>query len=307
MMLGVDHIGVGVPDMDRALAFYAELGFRTVAFDYTGPLPGLEPVAGREVGEARVVVLRSENPTKLGPGSLKLVQTLDAAVPPLPEGIGWGEPGICEICMHVKDQEALHRRLVDGGVPSLMEPNETVTTPNDAACGLSYVADPFGSKIELIEWLGLQDGWPTPSGPQGVNHVAFGVTDMDRTRDYYRGLGFTGTLFDGNDYFPPMDPWFSGPPPKQHMILMTNPYGAGIEPVRHDPPSPDMRGEWGHAGPMEFGIGTRNLDLAISKLGANGYRFVDEPATIASPDGALRYVYLEEPDGLYVCICEARY
>ncbi len=177
MMLGVDHIGVGVPDMDRALAFYAELGFRTVAFDYTGPLPGLEPVAGREVGEARVVVLRSENPTKLGPGSLKLVQTLDAAVPPLPEGIGWGEPGICEICMHVKDQEALHRRLVDGGVPSLMEPNETVTTPNDAACGLSYVADPFGSKIELIEWLGLQDGWPTPSGPQGVNHVAFGVTD----------------------------------------------------------------------------------------------------------------------------------
>ena len=45
-LTGLDHIGVGVSDMDRSLTFYAELGFTDVAFDYAGPLPGLNGVSG---------------------------------------------------------------------------------------------------------------------------------------------------------------------------------------------------------------------------------------------------------------------
>lgn len=38
-MLGLDHIGVGVADMDQAMRFYADLSFTEAAFDYTGRCP----------------------------------------------------------------------------------------------------------------------------------------------------------------------------------------------------------------------------------------------------------------------------
>jgi len=308
MLLGVEHIGVGVPDVDKALDFYGDLGFTEIAFDYSGPLPGTAGVAGEDVAEARVIHLRGANPSNLGLGGLRLVQVLDREVPPLPDGIGWGEPGISEICLYTRDYEALHEKLANKGVTVLMEPNRTATTPYDLECGLSYIADPFGGKIELIEWFALEDGWQNATGPHGVNHVAFGVTDMDRTLDFYDKLGFTGMLFDSDGYFEPMGPWYVGrEAPRQHMVLKTNPRGGGIEPVQHFPPSPPMHGEWGHAGPMDFGVGTTNLEREVERLKAEGIEFFGDPQTIESDTGSWSYVYVKEPDGNYVCLSESRF
>jgi catechol 2,3-dioxygenase-like lactoylglutathione lyase family enzyme len=45
---GVDHVGVGVSDVDEAIEFYGRhVGFDQVLFDHTGELPGLEAYAGR--------------------------------------------------------------------------------------------------------------------------------------------------------------------------------------------------------------------------------------------------------------------
>jgi catechol 2,3-dioxygenase-like lactoylglutathione lyase family enzyme len=307
--LGVDHIGVGVTDMERSLRFWGEIGFTNVAFDYTGPLPGLERVAGRGDVEARVVMLRPASPTVLGPGAVKLVQTTDAPPPPMPDGMAWGEPGVCEVCVHVLDQAALYERLVAAGHTGLMEPNSSPLDPYGTMCSLSYVADPDGTKIELIEWLDLEAGWPQDSGPQGVNHVAFGVASLERTREFYGQLDFGGMLFNSDGYFEPMHPWYAPrPAPRQKMTLLTNPYGAGMEPVEHIPPSPDMRGEWGHVGPFDFGIGVRNLDVAARQLAELGVELRSEPQTVELDGPATwRYAYFADPDDIYVCLTEARY
>ena len=308
--LGVDHIGVGVSDMERSVRFYADLGFTDVAFDCQTPLPGLERVAGRPGVEARVVMLRSANPTVLGSGAIKLVQTTDQPPAGMPAGMAWGEPGICEVCIHVKDQAGLYRRLVDElGGPGLMEPNGAPLPPHDTRCSLSYIGDPDGTKIEMIEWHDLEQGWPQDAGPQGVNHVAFGVADLERTREFYRGLGFTGMLFESDGYFEPMHPWYAPrEPPRQHMTLLTNPHGAGMEPVEHHPPSPDMRGEWGHLGPFDFGVGVRNIEQAAAAVRARGVELLCEPQTIElGGEASWSYAYFVDPDELYVCITEARY
>lgn len=308
-LIGVDHIGVGVSDMERSLAFYGRIGFTEVAFDHTGPLPGLEDVAGTDGVSARVVLLRSANATELGPASIKLVHRTDRTPPPTPEGLAWGELGICEVCLHVKDQPAMYRRMLDEvGATSLMEPDESLVPPLDTRCSMSYVGDPDGAKIEMIDWADLQQGWPAEPGFQGVNHVAFGVADIERSREFYRQLGFTGQLFETDGVLESMDHWFAPrTPPSQRMMLLTNPHGGGLEPVQHTPPSPDMRGEWGHVGPFEFAIGARNLDLAVEHLRGLGVALRGEPQEIDLGGGATwRYAYFQDPDDLFVCVTEVR-
>lgn len=305
---GLDHIGIGVTDLDAARAFYAQLGFTDQSFDYTGPLPGLAGVSGHEETTARVAYLRAGNPTVLGRAGIKLVQILDRPQPPMPAGQAWGEPGICEVCVHVNGQAELHAELVASGHVSLMEPNEADLEPYQTHCGLSYVADPDGAKIELIEWSTLAAGWPLEEGPHGVNHVAFGVSDIERTQAFYRDLGFTGQLFESDGYFEPMHPWFGDrTPPRQRMMLLTSPIGGALEPVQHYPASPDMRGEWGHLGTFEFAIGARCIETAVEHLDSLGIALVGEPASLdVGGGGTWRYAYFKDPDDLYVCVTEVR-
>jgi catechol 2,3-dioxygenase-like lactoylglutathione lyase family enzyme len=307
-MTGLDHIGIGVTDMDASIGFYGELGFTDVAFDVESDLPGLSGVSGYAETSARVVLLRSDNPTALGRAAIKLVSISSRTNPAMPAGMAWGEPGICEVCVHVHGQAEFHLDLVKRGYANLMDPNEADLDPYATHCGLSYVADPDGAKIELIEWSTLEAGWPVADGPQGVNHVAFGVTDIERTRDFYRALGFTGQLFESDGYFEPMHPWYvPRTPPRQRMMLLTSPLGGNLEPVQHTPASPDMRGEWGHVGTYEFAIGSRCLERSLDHLDRLGIKLVGDAATIDLGGGASwAYAYFEDPDGLYVCVSEVR-
>lgn len=309
IMLGVDHIGVGVSDVDRSVAFYGDLGFTEIAWDYTGELPGLEQVAGRSGVAARVVMLRNPRPSVLGLGGVKLVHITDEPVPPVPEGMAWGERGICEVCLHARDQASLYRWLTEERhYPGLMAPNDAQLDPYGTRVSLSYVADPDGGKVEMLEWLDLDSGWPGDVRPEGVNHVAFGVESLDRAKAFWSQLDFGDVLFESDGYFEPMHPWYPGEPPRQKMLLLTNPQGAGLEPVEHIPPSPDMRGRWGRLGPFEFAVGVRHLERGIERLCELGVQLRSEPQTIDLGDGARwRYAYFADPDNLYVSLCEMRY
>jgi catechol 2,3-dioxygenase-like lactoylglutathione lyase family enzyme len=298
---GVDHVGVGVADMDAAVRFYGEVGFGDVLFDYTGDVPGPDR-------RARVVMLANPDATPIGPGRIKLVQVLDGEGPPAaPAGGGWGELGICEICLHAREVAGVHRQLVAAGAESLMEPLDAAVDPHDVSLDIAYVADPWQGKLELIEWTGLWKSLPGAPRAEGVNHVAFGVADIDRARAFYEQLGFTEMLFESTEFFDPMAPWYPGEPPGQHMIMLLAAQGAGIEPVVLDPPGPDCRGEWGHIGPFEFAVGVGNLEQGVGRLRDLGVELRGAPETLDVGTGEWRYAYFRDPDDLHVSLVEARY
>jgi catechol 2,3-dioxygenase-like lactoylglutathione lyase family enzyme len=312
---GVDHVGVGVSDVDAAIEFYGRsVGFDRVLFDWTGELGGLEAYAGR-APHVRIAMLENGGATPIGAGRVKLVQVLDGdGPPPVPEGQAWGEVGVCEICLHVRGVSEVHAGLVAAGCEELMPPISAAVVPNDVDLDISYVADPWGTKLELIEWTGLWRSLPGPARAEGVNHVAFGVTDMARTRAFYERLGFTELLFESFDFFDPMAPWYTEPwydperLPAQHMTMPMPPQCAAIEPVVLDPAGHDCRGQWGHLGPMDFGIRVANIDVAVSDLRADGVEVHGEPHRIDLGGGReWRYVSFAEPDGNYVSLLEARY
>jgi catechol 2,3-dioxygenase-like lactoylglutathione lyase family enzyme len=297
---GVEHVGVGVADMDEALRFYGGVGFSHVRLDYTGYVPGPDR-------EARIVMLASRGATPVGPGGIKLVQVLDGdGPPPAPTGGGWGELGICEICLHARGVGEVHRSLVAAGATSLMEPLDASVDPHGVSLDIAYVADPWGGKLELIEWTGLWRSLPGPARAEGVNHVAFGVSDLARARAFYAELGFTEMLFESTEFFEPMAPWYPGEPPGQHMTMLLSAQGAGIEPVVLDPPGPDCRGEWGHIGPFEFAVGVSSLERGLAALADLGVPS-SEPAAIDVGAGEWRYAYFRDPDDLFVSLVEPRY
>ena len=298
---GVDHVGVGVADTDAAVRFYGQVGFGDVLFDYTGDVPGPDR-------RARVVMLANADATPIGPGRIKLVQVLDGdGPPPAPAGGGWGELGICEICLHARGVAGVHRQLVAAGADSLMEPLDAAVDPHEVSLDIAYVADPWQGKLELIEWTGLWKSLPGGPRAEGVNHVAFGVADIDRTRAFYEQLGFTEMLFESTEFFDPMAPWYPGEPPGQHMIMLLSAQGAGIEPVVLDPPGPDCRGEWGHIGPFEFAVGVGNLEHGVARLRDLGVELRGTPQTLDVGTGEWRYAYFRDPDDLHVSLVEARY
>lgn len=310
MFFGVDHVGIGVRDMEEGVRFFADrFGFSEVYFDYIGDLPGLEELTHRRKTRARVVMLGSRFPTPLGPGRIKLVQVLsDGRTPPLPTGGGWGELGICEVCIHVHDVRAIHNRLVHSlGCRSLMEPLSTTVPPFDIALDLAYVGDPSEGKVELLEWTGIWSGLPAEARLEGVNHVAFGVKDMGTTRAFYERLGFTQLVLESDDYFEPMRSWYPTEMPRQHIVLALPGLGAGIEPVKLHSETIDCRGEWGHCGPMEFAIGVTNLEKACSELRGVGVRLLSDIHRVDVGTGEWGYAYFEDPDGLYVSLVEPRY
>jgi len=311
--MGVDHVGVGVGDVDEAIDFYGRhVGFDHVLFDYTGAIPGLEAIGGG-TPVARVAMVASSHATPIGPGRLKLVQVLDGDGPPAPPaGQAWGEVGVCEICLHVRGVEAVHERLVAAGCSSLMEPIGADVPPTGVTLDIAYVADPWSTKLELIEWTGLWRSLPGPARAEGVNHVAFGVTDMARTRAFYERLGFDQLLFESVEFFDPMAPWYQAPwydpgkLPAQHMTMPMSAQGAAIEPCVLDPPGHDCRGDWGHLGPMDFGIRVGNLEEASASLAAYGVESYGAHSLDVG-SGEWRYLYFGEPDGNYVQLVEARY
>jgi catechol 2,3-dioxygenase-like lactoylglutathione lyase family enzyme len=202
----------------------------------------------------------------------------------------------------------VHERLaaLPGG-GTLMEPLSGAVPPHDVALDISYVHDPWGGKIEMIEWTGLWKQLPGPPRAEGVNHVAFGVADMQRSLDFYRRLGFGEFFFESTEFFGPMAPWYARPIPGQHMVMMLSSQGAGIEPTQLDPLGPDCRGEWGHLGPNEFAIGVANLERACAQFARDGGTVLGGPYSVDVGTGEWRYAYIEEPDGLRLSFVESRY
>ena len=309
---GVDHAGIGVGNMDVALEFWSEkLGFTEMFFDYTGIVPGLEEITKKKEVRARIVMLGNRYTTRLGPGKVKLVQRLDGdGAPPYPAGIGYGEVGLAEVCLHTLHTEKIFRDLVDNkGCKSLMEPLSASVGEHQIDLDIAYIADPWMGKVEMIDWKGLWTSRPAAPRIEGVNHVAFGVHDMKTTTDFYKQVGFTDQIFESKEFFDPMAPWYQvgRALPGHHMTLWLSGQGAGIEPVRLTPLWEDCRGEWGHVGPMDFGIGVQNINKAVTELQKLGIEMHSEVQTLDVGVSEFKYVYFKDPDDQYVSIVETSY
>ena len=312
MYRGVNHVGIGVSEMNRALEFYGELlGFTEVMFDYTGSLPGMEAVTGKPETKARVVMLKNRNTGPLGLGAIKLVQLLDSEKPEpctVADTTLWGDVGIAEVCFNTRvSTEKVFAELSKKGLQATLTPTRGCFPPYDTVSHYAYMRDPDNGLLEFVDWeMGKSLG--TEPSVEGVNHVGFGVSDIDRSLKFYRELGFTELVFDFTGAIYSMATMFPPNPPNIRCLMVANYYGAWIEPIQLLPPhKPKASKEgWGHLGSMEFGVGVSNIEKAYDELQKKGMEFLCPPQTVEVSSGQWKYAYVIEPDGLYVSLIEPR-
>ena len=152
-----------------------------------------------------------------------------------------------------------------------MEPLTAAVDPHDVSLDIAYVADPWGGKLELIEWTGLWHSLPGPPRAEGVNHVAFGVKDVARSRvlraaRVHRAAVRVDRLLRADGAVVPVR---AARPAHDHDAVVA---GRRHRAGRLDPRGPDCRGEWGHIGPFEFAVGVASLERGLDALRAMGAR-----------------------------------
>ena len=189
--MGVDHVGIGVGDVDAAIEFYGRhVGFDRVLFDYTGELPGLDAVAGRDADARASRCWRAAAPRRSAPaGSSSCRCSTATGRRRCPRDRRGARSASARSACTFATCRRCTTRSSPPGCASLMEPMSADVPPSGVSLDIAYVADPWGTKLEMIEWTGLWRSLPGPARAEGVNHVAFGVTDMARTRAFYERLG----------------------------------------------------------------------------------------------------------------------
>lgn len=143
MISSVNHVGLTVSSLERALAFYRDaLGLDVVLEQEKegGYLAAVTGYAGAHVKMAQLE-------TRDG-GRIELFEYVR------PRGSGRPlEPcdvGITHVCLLVDDIEAARRRLVDAGAEPFSDPVQLDTGANAGGSDL-YVRDPDGIVLELFQ------------------------------------------------------------------------------------------------------------------------------------------------------------
>lgn len=150
MILGINHVGISVPDLEKALSFYCDmLGFkRNFGFEWK---PGselaepLDTVTGVKDTAARAVSVSCGNL------SLEIFHFTGGNPAPQNPNQPVVNHGLSHLCLAVKDLDYEYERLVTAGMEFHSAPVQLVPGIRTV-----YGRDPFGNVVELEEVKGRE-------------------------------------------------------------------------------------------------------------------------------------------------------
>jgi catechol 2,3-dioxygenase-like lactoylglutathione lyase family enzyme len=148
---GIHHIGISVPDLDKAREFYVGL---LGAVEEVAPLawdrnPYIDDIVGLKDSAARQFICR------LGNTHLEVFEYSNPRSPEQDPDKGVHHFGYTHFAVQVDDIQAVYQRLLDAGVRAHTPPGMAgiKTRPDGSKTGYAatYCRDWFGNVFELME------------------------------------------------------------------------------------------------------------------------------------------------------------
>jgi catechol 2,3-dioxygenase-like lactoylglutathione lyase family enzyme len=144
--LAFNHVGMTVPDIDRAIDWYGVvLGFRLIfrrVLEYRPDVPEVREIFGERLRRAHQAHLLSAN----GVG-LELFQFVDPPVSMDEDNFRYWQRGIFHLCVTDPDLEGLVGRVVANGGKQRTRIWQFLP---GRPCKLVYCEDPFGNIVEAF-------------------------------------------------------------------------------------------------------------------------------------------------------------
>ncbi|WP_405414148.1 VOC family protein [Maribacter sp. Asnod1-A12] len=149
---GVLGAVIGVSNMESSIKFYSSmLGYSMIAYDTIETLEN-----DNTTGKYRRVIISQERKSVggfgdlLGPTQLELIQVLDRTPVKIFENRLWGDLGYIHLCFDVSGMSAIREKAKTNGYPFTVDSANSFDM-GDAAGHFSYMEDPNGTLIELVE------------------------------------------------------------------------------------------------------------------------------------------------------------
>lgn len=305
-ILGIQQVGVGIPDVHAAWAFYRKhFGMDVPIFQESAEAKLMTPYTGGEVHSRSAVLAINLN----GGGGLEIWQyTSRKPQPPAFQPV-LGDLGIMVSKIKSKDVQRSYESI------SLQKNVSCSSMRKDPAGNPTFfVKDPFDNIYQLVqgrEWFRNEKAYHCG----GVTGAMIGVSNMDKAMHFYgKLLGFDKVEYDAQGNFDDLS-YIPGGKGNFRRVLLTRSSGntgtftkllgeGQIELVQ----SLDKAGRkifadrfWGDMGFIHLCFDVNNMKELESSFAEAGHPFtIDSASRFDMGEAAGHFSYIEDPDGTLI-------
>ncbi len=311
IICGVQQAGVGVTDVVEAYNWYIKaFGCDVKVVDDSGVAEKMLPYTGGKPRPRRAILAVNIK----GGSAFEIWQPMDNNITPPSEPAMLGDKGIsvCKVKAvdisrafeYFKSLEGA--TMITGILPSPYGPRHF------------YLYDPYGNIFEIVEddyiFTDLKE-----YATGGTHGAVIGVTDMDRSIEYYKTLiGYDKVVYDETGEFEDLKQLPGGEGRFRRVVMTSSEkpqgplselYGtACIELLQAFDRTPKKLFEgrmWGDPGFIQICYDVRNMEGMRDRIKSLGGDFVCDSGTdfkMDTTDG--RFAYVEDPDGTLIELVE---
>jgi catechol 2,3-dioxygenase-like lactoylglutathione lyase family enzyme len=293
---GVDHAGIGVRNWEAMKSFYMDvMGFNKVLGEM--PKDDHEPIhALLRTSPAIHAAIHLNH--ELGGISVALFHATTPVPRPIRRDFRYGDIGLTKMTMSVSDVDLLYRELKDS-VNFCAKPR-SVIIPGWDEHRFVYCKDPEGNLIEFVSGSLAH----AEHGFGGVHWLGVGVTDLERSRSFYRRhLEFDRIVVGNHNAFSGLvDEVSGGKGTEVRSCLLANSSGNGmIELCEVDNPrgrSIPFGVQWGDFGYLQVCLAGVDVRDMTAYCEVEGLELLAPAQAIGDPEHGGAFMYLGDPDGI---------
>jgi catechol 2,3-dioxygenase-like lactoylglutathione lyase family enzyme len=300
-IIGVDHVGVGVKNMEAMKKFYhGTLEFTEIFGEM--PVDDHEPIH-HLVRTSPAVHSAIQINQKGGGIAVSLFCHIYPKPRPIRKDSHYGDIGISKTVLAVHNLERFYYEYQ--GRLAFCIPLRHIEIPEWGDYAFVYARDPEGNLIEFMDTG--KASWPSTF--DGVRWIGIAVTDLERSREFYqKHLGFDKTIVNIHQKYSGQVDEIAGSNQAQiRSCILGNSRGNGMvelfESLKPRGRSIPFLTNWGDYGYLQMCLlGTEMPEVEAAFRQAD-LEIVLEPQMITSDDpsnAGLGFMYVRDPDGIPV-------
>lgn len=307
LISGIQQVGIGVPDVEAAWAFYRRaFGMDVPIFQDAAEAPLMTPYTGGTVHRRTATLAINLQ----GGGGFEIWQFTSRDTEPPGFEVQLGGLGLFAPRIKARNVDAARRYLREHGYGA---PEKTRLDP--AGTPHFFLRDPLGLPFHVIEvpsdqWF--SSGKHVTGGPCGM---LIGVSDIDRARTLYSGLlGYDTVVYDETGTFEDFAELPGGDGRFRRVLLAHSeqrrgPFARLFGPSRLElvqaldrTPQKIFAGRfWGDLGFIHLCFDIQGMDALKAACEQAGFPFtIDSADSFDMGEAAGRFSYIEDPDGTLI-------